>query len=273
MPPSRGRTARGTGGAAAATATATAADVAALMKSLDIGDDAEAAIRKTLVLLDFNGTLVHKTDSGGTLRGGDPTAAFTVRYNTFYVRPGARELVAMLLNDPRCEVAVYSAKLAKNVAPVVRALDDHLAAAPFPPVYVSGAASTITSHSSLRTGMLKLFDQAYTAEDPGGATRWARKRDLARVWRSGKCVVGGFGAANTVMVEADPHKARDCMANTYIVAPYTEGGVVGRTGDGSPAVLGDLGSFLEDEVFTPMQRAGAEVPALLAAAAARRRRG
>ena len=43
--------------------------------------------------------------------------------NAFFLGPLARELVCHLLNDPRCDVAIYTSMMAKNMKPVPEAFD------------------------------------------------------------------------------------------------------------------------------------------------------
>ena len=45
--------------------------------------------------------------------------------DAFFLGPLARELVCHLLNDPRCDVAIYTSMIAKNMKPVAEAFDRH----------------------------------------------------------------------------------------------------------------------------------------------------
>mgnify|MGYP002214449265 CR=1 FL=1 len=42
-----------------------------------------------------------------------------------WLRPGAREFVCHLLNDPRCTVAIYTSMKSHNMEDVVHAFDNH----------------------------------------------------------------------------------------------------------------------------------------------------
>ncbi len=80
--------------------------------------------RKPLVLLDFNGALVLKNNTwGNKVRGRRPDFVVPTgrgHSNGFFLRPFARKLVRRLLNDPRCDVAIYTSMVAKNVKPVAK---------------------------------------------------------------------------------------------------------------------------------------------------------
>jgi len=71
----------------------------------DLPDTITNEVSKVLVLLDFNGLLVCKDKVLGGTCSFRHTPDFVVNYNTFFIRPFARELVCHLLNDPRCEVS------------------------------------------------------------------------------------------------------------------------------------------------------------------------
>ena len=68
---------------------------------LNIGSDAESELKKVLVLLDFNGTLVYR--SKVPMKNAD----YHVNRTNYTIRPFARELICHLLNDPRCEVITF----------------------------------------------------------------------------------------------------------------------------------------------------------------------
>jgi hypothetical protein len=115
----------------------------ALHRELKLSADAESEMKKVLILLDFNGTLVYR-DKDSSIR--NLKADYRVGHSQYFIRPFARELVCHLINDPRCKVcnhsttiqysllathssfvkvAIYTSIMAKNMRPVLDAFDDH----------------------------------------------------------------------------------------------------------------------------------------------------
>ena len=77
-----------------------------------------------------------------------------------------------LLNDPRCQVAVYTSINEKNVKPIIQSFDAHFKkmsdAGDFEPVTVCG--SVITTASAIMDGSIGLFDRLYNSADPQACT-------------------------------------------------------------------------------------------------------
>jgi hypothetical protein len=73
----------------------------ALHRELNLSADAESEMKKVLILLDFNGTLVFR-DKDSSIR--NIKADYRVGHTQYFIRPFARELVCHLVNDPRCKV-------------------------------------------------------------------------------------------------------------------------------------------------------------------------
>ena len=98
-----------------------------LFNDIGLGEDAILGIEKTLVLLDFNGLLVHRYKQGDDVqclpRG--HRADWRVRFGKFWLRPHVREFIEHLLNDPRCDVAIYTSMKARNMSEIVHQWDQH----------------------------------------------------------------------------------------------------------------------------------------------------
>lgn len=220
-----------------------------------------------LILVDLCGTLVFKTKTGSREREYATLSRrrhpdFEHRFNSFWVRPGARELLAELTNDPRIQPAVYTSMLDKNVYPIVMSLDASEArGGPWrTPVKVAGGSRSVSTHTSLApVAQDWLFDQGFNAPDLEESTpsRPAFKRDLGRVWRHPRVRREGYGAHNTLLIEPDLSKARDWRSNTISALPYTADDVL-TDGTRARASLDELRDYLENYILPGMQRDSAE---------------
>eukprot|EP00854_Cymbomonas_tetramitiformis_P029479 gene29479-36715_t len=205
-----------------------------LHDELSLGAEASthATRRRVLVLLDFNGLLACRTDSRLPTRRPEfnvPTGKYKQFDKYFYIRPFARELVSCLLNDPRCEVAVYTSITAKNVMPVIRSFDEYYnkmtAEGKFEPIScgASTASGYIDSYSlSLSKNSIGLFDQRYNVPDPEGSNEWDTKRDLSLIWNAPWIKAQGFDRSNTLIIDAEARKVKDCKKNALVVPEYVE---------------------------------------------------
>eukprot|EP00457_Paulinella_chromatophora_P006613 gb/GEZN01006632.1/.p1 GENE.gb/GEZN01006632.1/~~gb/GEZN01006632.1/.p1 ORF type:complete len:245 (-),score=18.94 gb/GEZN01006632.1/:675-1409(-) len=226
-----------------------------MMRELKVGDDATTAICQTLVLIDFNGTLVHRHKSNRPLTegGSDYFRVSNGRKgdSIYYLRPGAREFVCHLLNDPRCKVAIYTSIQSHNMRPVVKAFDDYFQKLSrqnkWDPVRVG--KSVISSHSSLADGSLFLYDQKFNAFDPKGTHSWDTMRDLRLIWKHHSSK--GFNANNTIMIEAERRKVRNWKENSIIPPEFTEEHVLRKRQDNN--VLSQLRNYLDQIVFAQAQ--------------------
>eukprot|EP00854_Cymbomonas_tetramitiformis_P032419 gene32419-41115_t len=204
-----------------------------LHQELSLGAEAstETAQRRVLILLDLNGLLVCRTKERLPLR--QPDFIVPVGYRKqiptyYYIRPFARELVSCLLHDPRCEVAIYTSIMAKNMMPVLRAFDNYFkdmtAQGTFEPIECDASASGyIDSYDeSLSDTVIGLFDQPYNAPDPEGPNDWDTKRDLDLIWRVPKIRCQGFDHTNTLVIDAEERKVKDYRENALVVPEYDE---------------------------------------------------
>jgi hypothetical protein len=151
---------------------------AQLHQELQLGEEAETRTTQTLVLLDFNGLLAYRDNKNRGVPGSRrpdfdlPTGKYKNFPCPFYIRPWARELMCALLNDPRCQVAVYTSINEKNVKPIIQSFDAHFKkmsdAGDFEPVTVCG--SVITTASAIMDGSIGLFDRLYNSADPQACT-------------------------------------------------------------------------------------------------------
>lgn len=220
---------------------------------------AEATSRKTLILLDFNGTLAHREKIENSLI--QKRAHYKVRYCKFYIRPGARQLVCRLLNDPRCEVAVYTSIMKKNIWPVISEFDAYFQKmsqeGKWEPVQCGD--SVITTHSSMQQGILTLFDQEYNSSDPEGENYWDTIRDLNKIWKAPQIRSMKFDATNTLLIDAEARKVRKHKENSVVIPEYTGRHVVENVNDRS---LLDLAKYL-DCIMIEMQDTTSSIPAIL----------
>lgn len=210
----------------------------ALHAELNLGAEAadlpHKAPNKVLVLLDCNGLLLHRSK---TLFSGRRKPDFNVRTgyrgrfdNYVYIRPHARELICCLLNDSRCEVAVYTSIMAKNIMPIVQAFDTHhkeMSRQGHFETISCGASTASTGYideysSTMMDDSLGLFDQEYNSNDPQGENEWDTVRDLNKIFRARKVRAGGFGKHNTLIVDAEARKVKNCKGNAIVLQEYTE---------------------------------------------------
>lgn len=227
--------------------------------------------KKTLILLDFNGTLVYRAKGGNRVSGRRPD--FTVghgrAFSGFFLRPGAREFVCHLLNDPRCEVAIYTSIRRYNMMPVIRGLftlavihgfDQYFQKlsneGKFDPIRVG--SSVVSMHSSLADGMLEVFDQSFNVPDPKGPKAWSTMRHLDLIWRHPKG--RPFSESNTLIIEAELCKVRTCRENALLSAEYERKDVTSRD-----TTLDQLKVFLDEVLLVEMQQPGKTIPSILRA--------
>jgi hypothetical protein len=241
-------------------------------EAADIADDAEAdgesRLTKTLVLVDFNGMLCFKDKTnrlnsnlpffvGGTNKG----------MARFFLRPGAMEFVARLSNDKRCVFALYTSMKKHNIVPFLQKFDELQeieSKKRFVPFIIDDCDSrSVSSISSLQKSMFRLFDQPYNSPDPQPSDPYGFKRDLSKVLKDPKVQEAGFSMDNTLLIEGEALKARDCAANHLQPKEFTMRDVVAADG-GGPDVLDGPGATL-DQIFAKMQAPGATIPKVLQA--------
>jgi hypothetical protein len=247
-------------GAEPAASPANAAEIDDLMAQLSLGAEASSEIRQTLVLLDFNGTLVHRYKEGDTRdKWVKQEPDFEIRFGKMWVRPHASELLEKLLNDPRCRVGVYTSMKRRNMLEVVKGWDAY-GNRQSAQRNTSHTASDIASiHSSLQLNMIDIFDRPYNKLDPEGENDWDTMRDLSLIWDLRRIKDMGFDKTNTVLIEADPSKARNFRDNAVLPKEFTARDV--GQGDNT---LQALSVYLED-VFAEMQQGETDVRDILAA--------
>lgn len=176
---------------------------------------------KLLILLDMNGTLLHrsKTVLGGAARKADLSLGRGKggKGIHYYFRPGARELVR-----------------------TVCALGDHVSVGFYTSMQVSNAAPAVAALTGERENASLVYPREFNVKDPRGENPWDTHRDLQRVWACEGKVGHGFGATNTIMVDDTPRKMRHMPRNALLVPEFGEEAVE-RGGD---AVLPDVLEYL-----------------------------
>ncbi|KAG5190462.1 hypothetical protein JKP88DRAFT_286023 [Tribonema minus] len=191
-------------------------DALKLFDSLSLGEEAASSVRKTLILLDFNGLLVHRWKEGD--------------------RPS--DLPRGVPHDFR---------------EVVMTFDSHCEEHPLDPFTVCG--TVVETHTSVMNGCVAIFDRPFNAVDPTGAQSWDTVRDLQCVWQSAQArrMDAAYDATNTVMIESEPRKIRDCAENAIVPSECTAKSV-GK----ADRELEHLLRYLDHRLFPAMQAGGEE---------------
>ncbi|CAM9832519.1 unnamed protein product, partial [Laminaria digitata] len=136
----------------------------------------------------------------------------------YYMRPGARELVAEMVRHPRVRLAFYTSMRGVNALPAANFL--------MPEYFKSiGTAPEV-------------YDRPFNARDTGGVNHWDTTRDLPLIWSTPGRVGAGFGPGNTVMVDDTPKKMRFMDAGLVVVPEYTQACVLAACGGGTGGVDG-----------------------------------
>jgi len=231
---------------------------------LPVGAEASLMARKTLILLDFNGTLVYRDKNKEIIgRKADYKTGVGRSFARFFIRPGARELICHLLNDPRCKVAIYTSMMQHNCAEIVEAFDRHFLdmslAGHFDEVRVG--SSVISSHSSVAQGIIRIFDRDYNSTDPEGENSWDTIRDFSKIFRDMQVQQMGFDISNTCLIEATPRKAKNVRANTIICPEYTK--ELANSKNQNQRTLLALRTFIDEVLLTEMQSSSATVASIL----------
>ena len=236
-------------------------DTAGIAMMAELPEDAEAAIRKVLVLIDFNGMLVYK-DKNHSIRSSElPSFVGGTGRGTaiFYLRAGCRELVARLSEDPRCTFGIYTSMQRHNVVPFFSLFDEAQLKFRQPFKTFSCGASSVSTVSQLSKVKL-LFDQKFNDRDPKASDPYAFKRNLNLVWEDRSLRHEGYGRHNTVLIEGEPEKSRDWKMNTITPKEF-DAQDVSRNCEGD-SVLEKLGAQI-DLLLGKMQDPKATVPDLI----------
>ena len=223
------------------------------LAELKLGAEASEEVKQLLILLDFNGTLVFRDKKNLFPKIKGHFFATRTRYT---IRPFARELVAHLLNDSRCKVAIYTSITKRNMMPVMYEFDKYFTEmvrdGKFDPIQVGDGE--ISTHSSIVDSSFYVFDQPYNARDPDGEDEWDTKRDLQKIWTVSKVKDAGFDATNTILVDAERRKVRDWTKNSIVVKEF-DNILAMESQNGKPDnELKHLLEYLKDTVMTQMQQ-------------------
>ncbi len=237
------------GGASKSSEDEVSPDELADLLHADLKLGAEAEPRKTLVLLDFNGTLVHRIKDNKIPRN-YPPPDYTVRFSNYWTRPGAAELACILLNDPRCVLGVYTSIKAINMRSVIQGFDNVFEKKSKEGrfEYTSVYGTTVTDYSSIHKSGTWIFDREFNIVDPTGSKAWDTIRDLNRIWKDRRVNEEGFDSTNTIIVDAEGRKVRNWMSNAIVIEEWK--GPSSKSDD----VLMRLETYLDETVLTKMQQ-------------------
>jgi len=188
--------------------------------NIPLGGDANTLASKTLVLLDFNEFLVFRSKAkqgrGGLHFIGSRPKDYVCgnpRYpSTYYLRPGVRDFIVKLINDPRCDIAIYTSIKKDNMNRVISSFDEYYRlqdrAGKLEEVVVYDGSS-VSGHSSLADASIQTFDRDYNAPAPRFGKDWATKRDLSKIFSHRLIKSRGFDCSNTVVLEVEADKMTD----------------------------------------------------------------
>ena len=161
-----------------------------------------------LVLVDMNGTLVHRAKDAIAGAGKAHVVANGTHY---YAREHARDLVDFLLDARtatperrRAVLAFYTSMREVNAQPIAK--------------YLCGGRA------------VDVYERSFNKADPTGENAWDTMRDLPSVWADPTKAAYGFDASNTVVVDDTTRKMREYPGNVLVVPTYDETSVA-RGGD------------------------------------------
>jgi hypothetical protein len=183
-----------------------------------------------LLLIDMNGSLLFKAKINEFRGSGIPYPQFQDNRHDFFIRPGAKEFLdAILANDSRIALAIYTSRQPHNAFPQVDQLGESV-----------GRPHLRSQLFALYAGdefSLPDYDERYR----DGAFKG--KRSLPLIWGDrptcGQAQIR-FDACNTVNVDNEERKLQDHMENGLVLPSYDEN--VFRSGD---RVLHELTLYLQ----------------------------
>lgn len=161
--------------------------------------------KSILVLLDMNETLIfRKRKIISCDKPPDITSSKHV-----YFRPGVYDFLSKLMSHPNIEVAIYSTMIMKNIKISVDfwLKDERLA--------------------PLKHRLTKLFDKSYNVRDPDEVKKTATMRDLKKIWKSKICGKL-YDAKNTIIIDNEIRKVRNCLENAIVVDSFVENHLVDK---------------------------------------------
>ncbi len=185
------------------------------------------AAKKILVLIDLNGTLVCKSEKELAC---DRPFDLKLKRNHFYLRPGYAMMLRKIMEHPRSVLAIYSSMIQTNVLPI------------------KGLLFRDPTLKKMEGKCLeKIFDRGFNSKDPLGDEH-ATVRDLSKVWKAPE-LKGRFGPQNTLVIDSDEKKVRNCRANSFLVFPYIDDYVINNVCNNTyyMRVAGDYISGLLDK--------------------------
>jgi len=133
----------------------------------------------------------------------DRKVDYQVKAHFHYFRPYYDDFMKAIIEHPRVKFAVYTSIMRKNVMPLLMNIFNQ------------------TKLKHLKNQVFEVFDQEYNAKDAQGPEVWSTKRDLNKVWGKDRVKDLGIGPKNTLMIDSEPFKVRDFLANTFLLEPYT----------------------------------------------------
>jgi hypothetical protein len=193
---------------------------------------------RRLVLLDMNGTLLYREKhqlrpNSGRRPDIAPTECNPGVKHYYYIRPGAQDLVKMLIGCPNATVGFYTSMQGTNASPGVE--------------FIAGKGWDRLKAKGKRKGKerkIYLFDRQYNKKDPSGSNSWDTMRDLPRVWQELEKwgVSDSFGPHNTIMLDDTWRKMRALPNNVMVVPEYEASTIMGD--EDTSSVLSAAQSYL-----------------------------
>lgn len=152
---------------------------------------------KILILLDMNETMILRTHKKIKC----PTKPNISNAKFIYFRPGYHKLLEPILSHPKCTVGIYSSMIMKNCKLCTLGL---------------------LSHPNLQKFTINfLFNREYNVKDPEGIKKSDTMRDLNKIWEFPP-FKNQYGPKNTIMIDNEIRKARNCLENSIVVDSFIE---------------------------------------------------
>lgn len=183
--------------------------------------------KQYLLLIDLNGTMCHRARKRIKC-----SVQHSFRAKAYYVypRPSLAIFMDTMQKKDTLDLYINTSITRDNAMLMVKKL-------------LPDQFDTLTPH---------LFGQEMSKPDPKGKERWDTMRDLNRVWNH----LSKYGPSNTIVVDNDAKKCRECLPNTILVPPF-----INRRGLRSIDVLPRLQDYLTqladaqpEDVRTYLQR-------------------
>jgi hypothetical protein len=163
---------------------------------------------KLLILVDMNGTLLHRSP---TKLGGKKNDCKALSMYVYF-RNFAKVFCNWLAEIQNIDVCFYTSMKAQSASIIIESLLE-------------------------KDKKIHLLDQTYNKRDPDGENSWSMMRDMKRIWSLEGCPSFGHSEKTTIMIDDSPNKMKEYPDNVYIIPAYVEEYVVNKNKEDEQVLL------------------------------------